>query len=49
LILRFAADPLALEGLTVVRDGQTTAFNLSDMNRDTLIDAARFEFNTPAP
>jgi outer membrane lipoprotein-sorting protein len=49
LILRFTADPLALEGLTVVRDGQTTAFNLSDMNRDTLIDAARFEFNTPAP
>jgi outer membrane lipoprotein-sorting protein len=49
LILRFTANPLALEGLTVIRDGQTTAFNLSDLNRDTLIDAARFEFNTPAP
>jgi len=49
LILRFTADPLALAGLTVIRDGQTTAFNLTDLNRDTLIDAARFEFNTPAP
>lgn len=50
LILRFAANPLALEGVTVVdRNGQTTAFNLTAMNRDAPIDPSRFEYKPPAP
>ena len=48
LTLRFTADPLALDGVTVVdRNGQTTAFNLTDMNRDAPIDPALFDYKAP--
>ncbi len=49
LILRFAASPLALQGVTVVdRNGQTTAFNLSGLDTAAPIDPARFTYQ-PAP
>jgi outer membrane lipoprotein-sorting protein len=48
LTLRFSAAPLALTGVTIVdRNGQTTAFDLSDMQRDVQIDPARFSY-TPS-
>jgi hypothetical protein len=50
LILRFAANPLALDGVTVIdRNGRTTALQLTDMVRDTPIDPVRFEYRVAAP
>ena len=50
LVLRFAADPLALDGVTVIdRTGRTTALQLTDMVREAPIDPARFEYQAAAP
>ncbi len=48
LTLRFTADPLALAGVTILdRNGQTTAFDLSDLHRDVKIDPDHFVYHPP--
>jgi outer membrane lipoprotein-sorting protein len=50
LTLRFTAAPLALQGVTVVdRTGQTTAFNLSNLDTASPIDPARFDYKPTVP
>jgi outer membrane lipoprotein-sorting protein len=49
LTLRFTADPLALAGVTILdRNGQTTAFDLTDLKRDVAIDPDHFVYHPPA-
>jgi outer membrane lipoprotein-sorting protein len=50
LILRFGAAPLALQGVTVVdRNGQTTAFNLTNLDTKSPVDPSRFEYKPGSP
>jgi outer membrane lipoprotein-sorting protein len=50
LTLRFTADPLALQGVTVLdRNGQTTAFNLTGLDTKAAIDPAIFEYHATPP
>ena len=49
LTLRFGADPLALQGVTILdRNGQTTQFDLHDLQPGVTIAPARFEYTPPA-
>lgn len=49
LTLRFSANPLALAGVTILdRNGQTTQFDLGDLQPGAAIDPAHFVYHPPA-